>query len=133
MMRRPDCAGDGAAPARLSSGLLWPTAGLSERRRDHRHADQDRHAVRAELDGHEVLQRLERAFVVQGAAVVELNTQTRLAEAFLLDVLLHPRLLRWRQMAVDYSPGRGFASRKNGHGTSLKHGRSMGGGLGGFG
>jgi len=50
---------------------------------------------------------------VQGAAVVELNTQTRLAEAFLLDVLLHPRLLRWRQMAEDHGPGRGFVPGKN--------------------
>ena len=88
-----------AAAARLSSELLWPTAGLSERRRDHRHADQDRHAVRAELDGHEVLQRLESAVAVQSAAIVVRDTRSRLPEAFVLDVcFIHASCagVRWR-------------------------------------
>jgi hypothetical protein len=109
----------GGRTSRPLDGLRKGNARLSQfRHRLDGNADQDRHAVREELDGHEVLQRLEPAVAVQGAAVVKLNTRSRLAEAFVLDVLLHPRLLRWRQMAVDYSPGRGFASRKNGHGTS---------------
>jgi hypothetical protein len=79
------------------------------------------------------LQRLERSVAVKGAAAHELDLRTRRPDALVLDVLFHPRPLRWRQMAKDNGPGRGFASRKNGHWYLLKHGRSMGGGLGGFG
>ena len=48
---------------------------------------------------HEVLQRLEGAVAVQGAAIVERDTRSRPPEAFVLNVLLHPRQLCWRQMA----------------------------------
>ena len=84
-------------------GLRKGTASLSQfRHRLDGNADQDRHAIRAKLDGHEVLQRLEGAVAVHAAAVVELNTRTRLAEALVLCCFIHACCagVRWRKITV---------------------------------
>jgi hypothetical protein len=75
-------------------------ATISERRRDHPHADQDGLQVRSQLDGDEVFQGLERAIAVQGATVVELDTRPRFAEALVFAIAAFRPQGRFSQLSA---------------------------------